>query len=397
MKLILGRGNEAHTKTVAAVVVVVGAEVRVVEVHVPRAAATFVRSRPVVAAGTDVGDRSPVPVASSRQEDRTVLLQRAPLGSSDRIAGKTCVTLIGTTQTVVARAPVVGQQNDTVYVVHLCLGIADAACRGAGVEHVLPFLMGRRAPGVGAVAAVAYRVVMAPIAVGIAARQVVGRTIQAAAAVVRIPRTVIGVAAVPAARAPAEKVYPAAVGLRDVAVGIAHIVVLVLGKLPGVRRGLVLQVALREPHLVAVGVNGKETIDGTCRSLWRCRSREAHLAAIARALAVDGIGADVIGGVRCQAGHVRRERTRPRAAAGVAAAHGRVVACAPADAALGHRRAAVSGHVAPARGRRLRDVRHLGRRHRGRGHVLAGGEAHLAAIARALAVGSVGPHIIGCA
>ena len=48
--------------------------------------------------------------------------------------------------------------------------------------------------------------------------------------------------------APAEHVYPSVVGLGDVVVVVAHIVVLVFGKLPGVRRSLVLQVALREDH-----------------------------------------------------------------------------------------------------------------------------------------------------
>ena len=122
---------------------------------------------------------------------------------------------------------------------------------------------------------------------------------------------------------------------------------------------------------------------------------EAHLAAISRALAVDGVGSYIIFRVGSQAGYVHREAARSRAAAGVATARRRNVACAPADAALGHRRAAVSGHVAAARGRRLRDVRHLGCRHCGRGHVLAGGKAHLRAVGCALAVDGVCADVIG--
>ena len=70
---VLRRANETHRLTVVAVVVVVGVEVRVVEVHVPRVVAIVVRSRPVVAVGTDIVDRSPVPVASSRKKDLCTL------------------------------------------------------------------------------------------------------------------------------------------------------------------------------------------------------------------------------------------------------------------------------------------------------------------------------------
>ena len=49
-------------------VVVVGIEIVIVEVHVPRVVAIVVRCRPVVAVGTDIVDRSPIPVARGRQE-----------------------------------------------------------------------------------------------------------------------------------------------------------------------------------------------------------------------------------------------------------------------------------------------------------------------------------------
>ena len=65
---VLSGANQTHRLTVVAVVVVVGVEVAVVEVHVPRIVGIVVRRRPVVAVGTDIVDRSPVPVAGSRQE-----------------------------------------------------------------------------------------------------------------------------------------------------------------------------------------------------------------------------------------------------------------------------------------------------------------------------------------
>ena len=86
MKLILGRGNEAHTSTTVSVVVVGRVEVRIGEEHATRAVATAARGRPVVAVAAHIEDRNPVAVARSRQEDRTSLLQSTPLRSGNRIA-----------------------------------------------------------------------------------------------------------------------------------------------------------------------------------------------------------------------------------------------------------------------------------------------------------------------
>lgn len=61
--------------TVFAVVPIVSVEVAVVEVHVVRVVTIFVRSRPVVAVGTDIVDRSPVTPARSGQEDSSTLQQ----------------------------------------------------------------------------------------------------------------------------------------------------------------------------------------------------------------------------------------------------------------------------------------------------------------------------------
>ena len=72
--------NKAHTSTVIAVVPTVRIEVSAVEVHVARAVAIVVRSRPVAAEGTDVVDTCPVSEARSGQEDCTGILKSRPLG-----------------------------------------------------------------------------------------------------------------------------------------------------------------------------------------------------------------------------------------------------------------------------------------------------------------------------
>ena len=64
----LASAHQTHGEPIVAVVVV-RVEVAVVEVHVVRVVAIVVRSRPVVAVGTDVVDRSPIAVACGRQED----------------------------------------------------------------------------------------------------------------------------------------------------------------------------------------------------------------------------------------------------------------------------------------------------------------------------------------
>lgn len=61
--------------TVVAVVPIVRIEVFIVEVHVVRVVAIVVRSRPVVAIGTDVVDICPVSVARSGQEDSSTQQQ----------------------------------------------------------------------------------------------------------------------------------------------------------------------------------------------------------------------------------------------------------------------------------------------------------------------------------
>ena len=66
---VLGETHQAYRLAVVAVVVL-RIEVAAVEVHAVRVVAIVVRTRPVVAVGTDIVDRSPVAVACGRQEDR---------------------------------------------------------------------------------------------------------------------------------------------------------------------------------------------------------------------------------------------------------------------------------------------------------------------------------------
>ena len=162
-ELILGGASEAHTLTVAAVVAVASAEVRNVEEHAVRVVAIAVRGRPVVADAADTADRSPTAVASGRQEDRTVRLQTVrPTRCVYHVAAEAGIIGICAAQAVIARAPIIGQQNHAVYAIHLRFGIADTAARAARVEDVNPFILGQRTPLLRRVAAVAYRVV-APV------------------------------------------------------------------------------------------------------------------------------------------------------------------------------------------------------------------------------------------
>ena len=126
MKSILGRGNEAHTLTVVTIVVVERVEARVAEVHADRAVAIAARGRPVAAVAAHTVDRSSVAVARSRQEDRTSLLQSVPLCRRDSITAVAGTTAVGVTQAVSVAAPVVGQQDYAIHIIHLGLGIADA-------------------------------------------------------------------------------------------------------------------------------------------------------------------------------------------------------------------------------------------------------------------------------
>ena len=99
--------------------------------------------------------------------------------------------------------------------------------------------------------------------------------------------------------------------------------------------------------------------------------------------------------IHSQAGHVHPKRACARAAARVAAAHGWVVARAPAHAASGHSLTAVVRHVAAAFGRNLGDISHLAGGHRRQGHRHLRGEAHLVAVGKAIIGNGVGTHIVG--
>ena len=255
IKLILDRANKAHTLTVVPFVFDVRFEVRLFEVHAFRAVLIFVRGRPVVAFAAHIVETSvgisEFAFARSRQEDRTCLLQSTPLCRRDSIAAVAGTTAVGVAQTVGVAAPVVGQQDYSIHIVHLGLGITDACGRCAGIEDIYPFGTGQRSPLVFLAAAVAYRVVT-PIGIAGFVEQVfIGPTVGIIFSIIIIttPRLVAGGTVVVAARSPAEEVV---IGGRNAgALSITKIIPLVVGKLP-VRRGgtaNVLQVALREIHL----------------------------------------------------------------------------------------------------------------------------------------------------
>ena len=248
---ILYRAHQAYGLTPEAEVVAARTEVTVAEVHGVRAVATVGRGRPVVDEGTDIVDRSAPPVARGGEEDRSVLLQGCPLGGGDDIGGETSSRCVRAVQGVVVGAPVVGQQDHTVDIVHLGLCVTDAGCRGAGVEQIHPLVLGQRPPCVGCVASVADGVVT-PIGLTRLVEQVI--TGLSVCVIVTFgyagtPRLVAHRTVVVTAGAPAEKVNPAAVGLRNVRIVEAHTVPLPWCKTPGVGRGSVLQVSWGEIHL----------------------------------------------------------------------------------------------------------------------------------------------------
>ena len=122
--------------------------------------------------------------------------------------------------------------------------------------------------------------------------------------------------------------------------------------------------------------------------------REAHLTAIARSSTIDGVCAHIVCGIRRQTSHVHRERSRTRSTVGMTAAGGRVMGCAPADAARCHGGSATIGYITAACGCGLLYVGHLARGHRRGAHILCRGEVHLVAVAHACAVFGVGPHVV---
>ena len=170
MKSILGRANEAHTLAVATVVVADRVEARAVEVHVARAVAIAVRGRPVAAVAAHTADRSPIAVAGGRQEDRTICFHLRPLVS--RVAVRPTAIASGEAQARWKR-PAVGQQYHAAHAIHLAVPVFRGGIISI-LEHVHPFVLRQCAPLACLVAAVVYRVVHAPVGIGIAASEVVG-------------------------------------------------------------------------------------------------------------------------------------------------------------------------------------------------------------------------------
>ena len=82
------------------------------------------------------------------------LKQIRPCGGTNHITGETSTTAVYAIQSIVTAAPVVGQKNHAVHVVHLCLGVSDTTCGAASIEDVVPLTLRQRAPLVGRVASI---------------------------------------------------------------------------------------------------------------------------------------------------------------------------------------------------------------------------------------------------
>ena len=80
-------------------------------------------------------------MACCRQEYCAMGLEIAgPLSGSNVIACKIGI------QSVIAGIPIIGQQDYTTFAIYSRLGIADARGGGAGVEQVIPLILGQRTP-----------------------------------------------------------------------------------------------------------------------------------------------------------------------------------------------------------------------------------------------------------
>ena len=248
-KQLLSGANQAHRLT--AVTVVGALRKQKIGEHAVRVDAIAVRSRPVEAAAAHIADRSPIAVASGRQEDGTVQLQGTPLRGAYHIAAEARVVYVGVAQAVVARAPVVGQQYHAVHVVHIGLGIADARCGAACVENVAPFSIGRRAPtAVLRVATVADGIVT-PVGLASLVVEIVGVATVGVVVIrgVCCPGLIGSFVVVVAARAPTEQVAVDSFAGAALAI-ITEIIPLVICKSPvwRCRAANILQIPFREPH-----------------------------------------------------------------------------------------------------------------------------------------------------
>lgn len=81
-----------------------------------------------------------------------------------------------------------------------------------------------------------------------------------------------------------------------------------LGETPGVRAGLILQVALREVHLIAGCIDGELSIDSTGRSRWNLRHSQSELIEVSGCICPACCGLRVVlgavgGGVLKGGGH----------------------------------------------------------------------------------------------
>ena len=117
------------------------------EVHVVGAVRVVGSRRPVAADRAGFVDRRPIPVARGRQEHSAMSLEVSrPVRRRDDVGGIVCIGCICGCQTVIAGAPVVGQEDNTRDTVNCCLGISDSRCCAPFVEYITPLVVCQRAP-----------------------------------------------------------------------------------------------------------------------------------------------------------------------------------------------------------------------------------------------------------
>ena len=98
-----------------------------------------------------------------------------------------------------------------------------------------------------------------------------------------------------------------------------HIIPLIFGKTPGIRRSLILQIALREIHLLACA-HGEQAVDGAC---WGAGANKTPLVAVDGACRCGSVSPHIIGGAFCEVGQDAGEAACARAVVGMTAAYGR--------------------------------------------------------------------------
>ena len=197
------------------------------------------------------------------EEDGSPGFQQAgPVGNGDDIYREFGLDLVDGVQGVCSGLPIVRKEDHPVHAGYPGLGEAHSGGRTSVEEDVNPFRDPERAPQALFISSVRNTVV-APVGLAIPVKKIVVRLavgimqLIAVRIKVQAPGLIVHRSVVVAAGGPAEKVDPAVVGRRKLHIVLPHKIVLPVGETPGIRRGPVPEVALREEHLPA-GTDGKE-------------------------------------------------------------------------------------------------------------------------------------------